>query len=192
LDIGAALKAFAAIFPAELPDKTKVATILLVARFQHPGAVWGGTAAAYLVHVVIAVGAGSLLGTLPDLVVTLATAGLFLVGAVLLWRSAAAHAAEARSELDAAAGAGWARPPALRAALASFGVIFVAEWGDMSQLVMAGLAGSTGALAALLTVSALAVTAGQGLVKRLPLDRLQRFAAAVFASLALLTLTGVG
>ena len=42
-----ALRAFAAIFPAELPDKTMVASIVLVARYKHPLGVWLGAAAAF-------------------------------------------------------------------------------------------------------------------------------------------------
>lgn len=196
MDLAAALKAFAAVFPAELPDKTMVATIVLMARFHRPLAVWSGTAAAYLVHVALAATAGSVLVLLPETAVALATATLFAVGAVLLWRSAAAHADEARSEVDAAPGNGAVRATGFQAFVASFGLIAVAEWGDMSQLVIAGLAGSTGApvavavggLAALAAVSAIAVRVGRGLVKRLPLDRLQQGAACVFAGLAALTL----
>lgn len=196
MDIAAALKAFAAVFPAELPDKTMVVTIVLMARFRRPLAVWSGTAAAYGLHVSLAAAAGSLLVLLPEVGVTVATAGLFAVGAVLLWRSAKAHADEARSEMDAAPGNGSGASTGFKAFAASFGLLVVAEWGDMSQLVIAGLAGSTGSpvgvavggLAAMLTVSAIAVTAGQGLVKRLPLDRLQQAAAFVFAGLAGLTL----
>lgn len=173
-----------------------VATIVLVARFRQPVAVWSGTALAFLLHVVIAVAAGSLLALLPDTAVTLATAALFLIGAVVLWRGAAAHAAEARAEVEEAPGDGAASSTWLKAAATSFGLIAVAEWGDMSQLVIAGLAGSTGSpvevagggLAALLVVSALGVTAGRSLVKRLPLDRLQQAAACIFAGLAALTL----
>src|SRR5215218_880741 len=86
MDLGAALKAFAAVFPAELPDKTMIATVVLVARYQRPLPVWLGAAAAFTVHVIIAVAAGQLLSLLPDTAVTVATASLFAVGAVVLWR----------------------------------------------------------------------------------------------------------
>ena len=197
LDVAAFLQAFAAVFPAELPDKTMVVTIVLVARYRRPLAVWCGTSAAYILHVAVAVAAGSLLALLPDLAVRAGTATLFTVGAVLMWRSAASGADEAPSQTDPDEAADTVSP--LRVALASFGLVALAEWGDMSQLIVAGLAGSTGSpvatglggLTALLAVSGLAVTVGRGLVQRLELARLQRAAAAVFLVLAVVTALGV-
>lgn len=202
MDPSAALKAFAAVFPAELPDKTMVATIVLVARYQRPLAVWCGAAAAFTLHVVVAVAAGSLLTLLPEDVVTVAIAALFTAGAVLLWRSASAHAREAETEVAEAepepGGASEPGNPSARAAAGAFAVIAVAEWGDLTQLATAGIAGSTGApvavgagaLLALWTVSALGATIGRGLVARLPLAKLQRGAACVFAALAVISLFG--
>ena len=40
------LRAFATVFPAELPDKTMIATVVLVARYRRPGWVWLGAVAA--------------------------------------------------------------------------------------------------------------------------------------------------
>lgn len=200
MDFSAALKTFAAVFPAELPDKTMMATIVLVARYRQPLAVWSGAATAFAIHVVVAVAAGSLLTLLPASAVTVAIAVLFTVGAVLLWRSASTQA-EGESERDAASGEGSLATTTtpLRAAAASFALIAVAEWGDLTQLATGGLAGSTGApvsvavgaLLALWTVSALAATLGKGLVEKLPLDKLQRAAACVFATLAVVTLLGL-
>ena len=189
MDLGAAAAAFIAIFPAELPDKTMVATIVLVTRYQRPLAVWIGVAAAFTIHVVIAVVAGGLLSLLPDTVVTIATATLFAIGAVVLWRSAGGHAED---DVDEGPGVDGARPAtAVQAAVASFGIVFVAEWGDLTQLATASIAASSGeplatavgALAALWTVAALAVTLGQALARRLPIALLQRCAAGVFAAL---------
>ena len=193
MDLGATLAAFVAVFPAELPDKTMVATLVLVARYRHPFAVWVGAAAAFTVHVVVAVVAGGLLGLLPDAVVSIATAVLFAAGAVVLWRSAA------RSS-EGADGDGIEAEPVpasfREAALGSFGVVLVAEWGDLTQIATASLAASTGepvavaigALLALWSVAALAVTAGRLLTERLPVATLQRVAAGVFAALAVLSL----
>jgi putative Ca2+/H+ antiporter (TMEM165/GDT1 family) len=194
VNLGAAFSAFAAVFPAELPDKTMVATIVLVTRYRRPVAVWLGAAAAFAAHVVIAVAAGGLLSLLPDTVVTISTAALFSAGAVVLWRSARRHDAEV--DLDAAI-TGNRVATFGAAALGSFGVVILAEWGDLTQLATASIAASTGepvavavgALLALWTVAALAVTAGRLLAGRLPIALLQRIAAAVFATLAAVTLT---
>lgn len=48
--------------------------------------VFAGIAAAFFVHVIIAVAAGSLLSLLPRRPVEGVVAALFLVGAVLIWR----------------------------------------------------------------------------------------------------------
>jgi len=199
MDLGAALKAFAAVFPAELPDKTMIATVVLVARYRRPLLVWLGAAAAFTVHVVIAVAAGQLLGLLPDAVVTVATAALFLVGAAILWRESRQSAKpddEDHQVADAENGATAGRSD-MSVVAASFGVIVLAEWGDLTQLATAGIAASTGspvmvavgALLALWSVAGIAAAAGRTIAARLPVHHLQRAAAVIFASLALLTLT---
>ena len=79
--------------------------------------------------------------------------------------------------------------------LASFLVLFAAEWGDLSQLLTitlvarfdAALPVFVGALGALLTVSALAVLVGRALTRRVPLHALMYGGATVCLVLAALT-----
>src|SRR5262245_27464139 len=179
MDLSAALKAFAAVFPAELPDKTMIATVVLVARYQRPFPVWVGAAAAFTVHVVLAVAAGQLLSLLPDTAVVIATAVLFTVGAVVLWREASkdddAFVAEDDDAIESANG------PVVAAArsdwsviAAAIGVIVLAEWGDLTQLATAGIAASTGrpvevaigALLALWAVAGIAAALGRTIAAR--------------------------
>jgi putative Ca2+/H+ antiporter (TMEM165/GDT1 family) len=84
--------------------------------------------------------------------------------------------------------------PSVRAAVTgSFGVIVLAEWGDLTQFATAGMAASTGeplmvavgALLALWAVAGLAATVGRQVAARLPIHLIQRAAAGVFAVLAL-------
>jgi putative Ca2+/H+ antiporter (TMEM165/GDT1 family) len=195
MDPRAALSAFAAVFPAELPDKTMIATLVLVTRYRQPLAVWAGAASAFALHVVVAVVAGGVLSLLPDAAVDVATATLFATGAVVLWRSSGR--ADPEEQVSVAAAAPTDRRFAA-AAVGTFGVVVLAEWGDLTQLATASIAASTGqpvsvaigALLALWSVAALAVTAGRVLADRLPLKLLQRFASLVFASLAVVTLAG--
>ena len=95
---------------------------------------------------------------------------IFLIGGVLLIRSApGADAGEKEQEEEYAAKAIDART-GLRAVTASFLVLFAAEWGDLSQLLTISMIAKyghpwsvfIGAWAALLTVSGLAVLAGPG------------------------------
>ncbi|CCG01219.1 TMEM165/GDT1 family protein [Blastococcus saxobsidens] len=176
------LAAFVLVLPVELPDKTLFASLVLATRFP-PLPVFVGVGTAFGLQVAIAVTAGSLLSLLPEALVTGVVALLFLVGAILLWRSASAgpedggEAAETREQTSF-----------LRAAAISFGVLFAAEWGDLSQLATAGLAARydapvsvfVGSWAALLVVSGLAVFLGRKLADRLPIALIRRVAAGLF------------
>jgi Ca2+/H+ antiporter, TMEM165/GDT1 family len=184
--------AFGTIFVAELPDKTMMATIVLSARFKRPFAVWVGAAIALTAQMFIAVVAGRLLDLLPDRLVRIAAAVLFGVGAVVLWRTSDETVHQEAEHLLPEA-----RPhlPAWRISATVFGVVFLAEWGDLTQLATAGLASGgearsvfVGATAAMVTVAAIGVVAGQSLLRVLPERVLRRVAAAIFATLAVVAL----
>jgi putative Ca2+/H+ antiporter (TMEM165/GDT1 family) len=78
----------------------------------------------------------------------------------------------------------------------AFGVVFVAEFGDLTQLATASLAARTGepvsvllgAALALCSVAALAVVAGRAVLRVLPVVWVRRIAATIFGLLALVTL----
>lgn len=204
MDVTVALTALAVILPVELPDKTFVATLVLATRFR-PLQVWVGVALAFAVQTAIAVTVGGLIAQLPRTPVLVLVALLFAVGAVLLWRSAAgADAEEAQTEAEVTAkvgggaGAQTGRGHALRAVGTSFVVLFLAEWGDLSQLFTAGLAAQTGdpvsvfagAWLALLLVSGAGALLGRALLARLRLATVRRIGAAVCAVLAVVSAAG--
>ena len=158
---------FAVIFVGELPDKTMLASLVMATRGR-PSAVWLGTAVAFLVHVVIATTLGTVVfHLLAPHAVDAVVAVIFLAGAGL----AAAEALRERRRK------GEPEPPPVppsrpgRTAATAFAVIFAAEWGDLTQLLIANLAVhyhaplsvATGATLALWAVSAIAVTSGQWL-----------------------------
>ena len=193
-DIGVAAATFAVILPAELPDKTLVATLVLAARFK-PWPVWFGVGAAFFVQTLVAVAFGGLLSLLPRRPVLFVVAALFGVGALLMVRGAG-HAsqdvAEEEREFSAAADARGSG----RVVLTSFLVLFAAEWGDLSQLFTAGLVARysspvsvfVGAWAALCVISGLAVVVGNQLARRMPFALIRRLAGALFGLLAVITL----
>jgi Ca2+/H+ antiporter, TMEM165/GDT1 family len=192
LDLAVAATVFGLVFVAELPDKTAVAGLVLGARFPVRW-VFAGIAAAFLVHVVIAVAAGSLLSLLPHRPVEAVVALLFLLGAVLIWREGM-EAEEAQDEAAADAvpdTAGFARVAAL-----GFGVIFLAEWGDLTQILTANLAAKyhdplsvgLGAVLGLWAVGALALAGGKTLLAVLPMKWITRVAAAVMVALSIYSL----
>ena len=176
------LTAFVLVLPVELPDKTLFASLVLATRYPH-WPVFVGVGAAFGLQVAIAVTAGSLLSLLPAALVRGVVAALFLVGAVILWRSANAGPEEGEDVEGTRNGTSFWRTAAI-----SFGVLFAAEWGDLSQLATAGLAARlddpvsvfVGAWAALLTVAALAVFLGKKLADRLPIALIRRVAAGLF------------
>jgi Ca2+/H+ antiporter, TMEM165/GDT1 family len=180
--------AFILVLPVELPDKTLFATLVLATRFK-PLPVFVGVGSAFAVQCLIAVLAGSLLTLLPDAVVSSVVAVLFLVGAVILWRSVRSGAEEEDDLADTPA-----HPSFLKAAAISFGVLFAAEWGDLSQLATAGLAARyndplsvfIGAWAALLVVSGLAVFLGRKLADKLPIRLIRIVAASLFSVFAVI------
>ena len=106
IDLAIVATTFALIFPAELPDKTFVATLVLATRFRHIW-VWLGVAAAFAVQVLIAVLAGGLLALAPQRLVLAMTFVLFTAGAVVMVRGGlatrAAEAADAAEEEAAVA-----------------------------------------------------------------------------------------
>jgi len=195
LDLGVAATAFLPLLLLELPDKTFIATLVLSTRYR-PLIAWLGVGLAFGVQCLIAVTAGGLLARLPELPVALAAAALFATGAALLWRGAAgadAEEVETAQELEAKVTGGGR---GLHAVFACFLVIFVAEWGDLSQLFTAGLAARyddpvsvfVGSWTALLVVAGLGALLGKALLAKLKLATIRRAGAIVCALLAAVTL----
>jgi putative Ca2+/H+ antiporter (TMEM165/GDT1 family) len=193
--VTAMLVAFVAIVPVELPDKTFIATLVLSTRYP-ARPVYLGVVAAFGVQCLVAVLAGTLISRLPRQPVELVAAALFAVGAVVLLR-AARQGEPSEDEARAEYAAKIAAPRAgLRAATASFLVLFTAEWGDLSQLLTAGLVASgrpalptfIGSWLGLAVVSGLAIVLGRWLLKRVRLSLVRYVAAGVCLLLATLTL----
>ncbi len=187
LDPLAFLTAFGLIFLAELPDKTMFASLAMGTRMR-PLYVWFGTSTAFIVHVAIAVGAGSLLALLPGMAVKLVSASLFAFGAVVLMRGGGDD-----DEPDREVRAITRFWPSYAAA---FTAVFISEWGDLTQITTANLAATNGWLptaigsaAALMSVSALALLAGRFIAKKVPLKVVQRIGGLCMAGLAVWTLT---
>ena len=181
---------FLAIFVVELPDKTFLATLVLATKYR-PILVWIGVSLAFLVQTLVAVLLGHAVSFLPEEVVQAAAGVMFLVGAVILIREGRSHqeAAASDEEIETKPVHGW------RAVLASFLVLFAAEWGDLSQLLTISLVAKyeepvavfIGALSALLLVSGLAVVAGRQLQRFVKLHVLHYIGAGVCLVLASIT-----
>src|SRR5580704_4907607 len=176
---------FAVIFLSELPDKTALASLVLGSRYR-PSWVFAGVAAAFAVHVGLALAAGSLLALIPHRPLEIVVAVLFALGAVLLLRGRHDSGDDEHVELNGKEPGFW------RVAWTSFAVILVAEFGDLTQIATATLAAryhdplsvGVGAVLALWAVAALAIAGGRGLLKVIPLTWITRIAAGIMLVLA--------
>src|SRR3954453_10914620 len=103
MDLAVIAITFAAIFVVELPDKTFIAALVLSTRYR-PLAVWLGVGLGFGVQTLVAVTVGTLATLLPDPLIKAVAIGIFLLGAVVLLRTASgADAAEKEQEEEYAA-----------------------------------------------------------------------------------------
>lgn len=178
--------AFGVVFLAELPDKTALAGLMLGTRYR-ASYVFAGVAAAFAVHVALAIAAGSVLTLLPHRLVQAVVGVLFLAGAaMLLWKKD-----DGEEEV---------KPPAdqsfWKVSGAGFMLILVAEFGDLTQIMTANLAArydnpvsvGIGAVLALWAVAGIGILGGRTLMKYVPLRLITKIAAAVMAALAAFSL----
>lgn len=184
MDIAVMATVFAIIFPAELPDKTALASLVLGSRYR-PSYVFAGVALAFAVHAALAVAVGSLLTLLPHRILDGVVGALFLLGAVLLLRG--------RHENNEEHGLPGGRRATLpRVASMSFMIILVAEFGDLTQIVTANLAAKyhdpiavgIGSVLGLWAVAGLAIVGGRNLLRVIPIRWISRVAAAVMGVMA--------
>jgi putative Ca2+/H+ antiporter (TMEM165/GDT1 family) len=214
---------FGIIFVAELPDKTALASLVLGTRYR-PGFVFFGVAAAFALHVIIAVAAGSALSLAPRRIVETIVAVLFLAGAALMLHRGEDGHEDHHASLEALRGRvqapgsmsladereprgaaailtrvrSWraGRPAGFwKVAATSFGVLFTAEFGDLTQIATANLAAryhdpltvGAGAVGGLWAVGGLAILGGRQLLRWVPLTWIARVAALVMAALGVIS-----
>jgi putative Ca2+/H+ antiporter (TMEM165/GDT1 family) len=189
MQLGIILLVFVVIFISELPDKSLFASLILGTRYP-ARIVWLGAASAFLIHVIIAVTAGRLLTLLPHRVLESVIATLFLLGALLLFFGK--HGLE--PEPDKADHDKSKHSISLgKVYVTAFSVTFLGEWGDITQITTANYAAKyhhpwsvgLGALAALWTVTALAVTFGKKALLFIPPKLLQRITGFVLLGFAI-------
>lgn len=172
---------FGVIFLAELPDKTALAGLVLGARYR-ASYVFVGVAAAFLLHVVLAVAAGSVLTLLPQRIVHALTGLLFVGGAAVLLLKKGDGEEEIRKPADQSF---W------KVAGTGFTLILVAEFGDLTQIMTANLAAryddalsvGLGAVLGLWAVAGLGIVGGQALMRRVPLRLITQVAAVLMLGL---------
>jgi len=184
---------FGVIFVAELPDKTALAALVLATRHK-PLPVFLGAALALTVQTIVAVAAGSVLSLLPARPVHIGAGAVFLVSAVVMWFGREEEAAEERGDQQLSSD----RQAFWRSMTTVFGVVFVAEWGDLTQFATAAFAARErspvtvfcAATLALWLVTAIAVGVGNRAATMLDVNVTKRVAAALFVLVGIALIAG--
>jgi putative Ca2+/H+ antiporter (TMEM165/GDT1 family) len=169
------LGVFATIFLAELPDKTSIVVMTLAHRGRWR--VWAGATAALVVQAALAVAIGTALHRIAGPWLRFVEAAMMGVFAVYLWRE--------EDDDDTT------RPRLGSVAATAFILVFLAEFGDLTQVAIAAWSARLGQPVAVLAVSVVALasaalvsaTAGDMLARRFTAGRLRRIGA-VAAGLA--------
>lgn len=177
---------FGVVFLAELPDKTALAGLVLGTRYR-ASYVFAGVAAAFAVHVALAVAAGSVLTLLPQQILHALTGVLFLGGAAVLLMKKDEDEGEVRKPENQSF---W------KVSGAGFMLILVAEFGDLTQIMTANLAAryddplsvGIGAVLALWAVAGIGIVGGKALMKRVPLKLITKVAALLMLTLGVWSL----
>jgi len=224
MELGVVITVYALIFVAELPDKTMIATLIMGSRYR-PVLVWTGASLAFLIHATLAVAVGQLLQLLPHRWIEGITAVLFAAGAAYLLfvpekeqevageeeadkagvgsggeaGGAAGSGVGSGSEAGGGAGATGIRRPGIKTVGTAFAIIFIGEFGDLTQILTANLAAKyhqpasvfVGAFAALTTVAALGAFGGRALLRYLPLAVIRRVGGILLAGFAVYSLVNV-
>ncbi len=178
MNLPALLGAFGLVFLLELPDKTAY-TVLILSTRHRALPVLLGSMAAFAIQSAFAVLLGTMLHLLPAALLDWGVLALFAGFGLLLLCGKEAKAVE--------------RPmPDGHVFLTSFGLVFIAELGDATQLATAAMVARLndrwsvfiGATLALWAVAAIAVTLGQKLGDRIPKLLVRRLAGTIFLVLA--------
>jgi putative Ca2+/H+ antiporter (TMEM165/GDT1 family) len=176
------LSTFVLIALAEIGDKSQLVCMTLAARHRHWPVILGATTAFLILNALAVLFGAGVASWVPERV----TAGIVAV----LFGAFGIHALRSQDndemeEVVEKSGHGIFFTTLL--------LILVAEFGDKTQIAVAGLASSLpplpvwlGATAALVLVSALGVWAGRTLLQRLPLVWLHRVSGGVFLLFACL------
>ena len=176
------ISTFTLIALAEIGDKSQLVCMTLAARHRH-WPVLLGASVAFLVLNALAVIFGAGVATwVPERV----TAGIVAV----LFGAFGIHAIRRQ---DDEVSDDITESPGHGIFFSTLLLIFVAEFGDKTQIAVAGLAGTlsplpvwVGASAALILVSALGVWAGRTLLQRSPIIWLHRISGGIFLLFAIL------
>jgi len=186
VDLKLFISTFTLISVAELPDKTMFAIILLATRHR-PLAVFSGVAVAFVTQNLVALALGNVIGFLPHRLIAISSGILFLFFAYQNWR----QNTEVQVEDSSGEAAQLTQTKTFwKSAWLSFMMIFIAEWGDLTQIASAALVAKNpghemtifaASTLALWLVTAIFILIGHHSKKIIKIKSLQRIASIGFA-----------
>lgn len=194
MNLGVFLGIFAVMFLLELPDKTMIATIVMSTKVR-PSSIVIGASTGFVVQMGIAVLAGGLLTLFPAHVKDLIVGVLFLGGAAYLL-FVSEDVVEKEGEREAQIenkGSRW------REISTAFTVIFIGEFGDLTQIQAANFSAKThrplevffASSLAMIVVSFVGAYGGQLLQRVVPLKKIRLGGGLIFAGLGVYTVVRV-
>lgn len=176
---------FLLIALAEFGDKSQLVCMTLAARHRGLPVVLGAVTAFAFLNLLAVLFGAAVAAWLPEWVVTSAVALLFAIFGISALRY---QEADEDEEIEEKPGHG--------VFATTFLLIFLAEFGDKTQIAVAGLGSTTdtaavwvGATLALAVTSVLGVFAGRKFLHRLPLLWIHRISGVFFLALALYALS---
>ena len=195
MNLAVAVATGALVIPAELPDKTFISCVVLASR-NRALPVYIGAGLALTVQALIAVVAGGLLALLPHTAVRIVVAALFIGGALYLIfvpEKAEQAKGERLGEHVIPVISNW------RVMLTTFSIIALAEFGDITQVLIANLTARyrdpvgvfVGATVGFWIVSGLGVLSGKWITRVVPLSIVRRLSGAVLLGFGIWTIVGI-
>ncbi|MGI6368962.1 MAG: TMEM165/GDT1 family protein [Anaerolineae bacterium] len=188
--------AFGLVLFAELGDKTQLAVLSQTCKFRSPWAVFIGASLALTLVTALGAVAGQLLSrVIPPQVLRIIAGVAFVVMGILTWRDSRSSEEDPSCELTEGSSPLWD----WRAFASTFGLLFVAELGDKTQLAVMGMTGGgalpwpvfLGGSLALSAVTGAAVVGGQQLCRMVPRPRMLMVAAVLFIAMGALMTAGL-
>ncbi|MFX0068900.1 MAG: TMEM165/GDT1 family protein [Promethearchaeota archaeon] len=185
--IEAITSAFILILVTELGDKTMLSTIVFSARYKRPYAVFAAVMLALLTVTLIGIGAGFLLTEIiPTYILVYISGSVFIIFGFYYLLTAKKE--EEEDSIKAAA-----------SFVTIFWLVFIAEFGDKTQLAVISLTLTliapieifVGAILGFLIVNGIAVVIGERVGQKLPLILIKRVAAILFIIFGILILIGI-
>jgi len=177
----ASLSTFILIFMAEMGDKSQLVCMTLASRCSGRAVLAGAVAAFALLNASAVTAGAALYAVLPPVLLQLVVALLFAFFALHAFRS---HPEQMQERIESRGRRG--------VFSAAFMLTVVSEFGDKTQIAVAGLGGTLnpagvwlGATLALTVTTFVGVAAGKSVLKRVPINILHRLSGLVFAVLAL-------